>query len=155
MASDFGALGRTVSTSANILLITSVFAALTSFHNNVARYLFALGREPVLPAALARTNPANGPPVGGSLNQSILGLLVIAEFIGLRLDPFTLFFTWLGYVAAVGVLSLMIASSVARPSAASTVTGRARRSGIGWGPGRAPACHDPTIHKTVRPHSRN
>jgi amino acid transporter len=113
MATDFGALGPTVSTIANVLLITSIFAALTSFHNNVARYLFALGRERVLPSALARTNPANGAPVGGSLTQSVLGLVVIAVFAGLRLDPFTQFFTWLSYIAAVGVLSLMIASSLA------------------------------------------
>ena len=37
---------------ANVLFLTSVFAALLSFHNSVARYLFALGRERVLPAVL-------------------------------------------------------------------------------------------------------
>ncbi|MFP3607457.1 amino acid permease, partial [Paraburkholderia sp. SIMBA_053] len=33
----------------SILFITSLFAALVSFHNAVARYAFSLGREGVLP----------------------------------------------------------------------------------------------------------
>ena len=52
--------GEDVANIANVLLITSVFAALLWFHNTVARYLFALGRERVLPAVLG-TGRAPGP----------------------------------------------------------------------------------------------
>ena len=40
-----GYWGDTIGKIANVLLITSVFAALLSFHNAVARYALALGRE--------------------------------------------------------------------------------------------------------------
>jgi amino acid transporter len=113
MAVDFGHFGPGIATAANLLLATSVFAALLSFHNNVARYLFALGRERVLPAPLARTNPTNGAPIAGSLTQSAAGLVVVAAFAILGRDPFTELFTWLSYIGAVGILSLMIASSLA------------------------------------------
>ena len=67
----FGALaehwGTTVADIANVLFLTSVFAALLSFHNGVARYLFALGREGVLPSALSRVGARSGGPVAGSL----------------------------------------------------------------------------------------
>ena len=66
--------GDSVATLANLLFLTSVFAALLSFHNGVARYLFALGRERVLPAALSRVGTRSGGPVAGSLAQSALAL---------------------------------------------------------------------------------
>ena len=46
MASNYN---NTIADIANVLLLTSVFAALLSFHNTVGRYLFAAGRERVLP----------------------------------------------------------------------------------------------------------
>ena len=52
--------GDGVATMANLLVLTSVFAALLSFHNGVARYLFALGRERVLPTALSRVGTRSG-----------------------------------------------------------------------------------------------
>ena len=67
--------GDGVATLANVLFLTSVFAALLSFHNGVARYLFALGRERVLPAALSRVSTRSGGPVAGSLAQSALALV--------------------------------------------------------------------------------
>lgn len=98
---------------AAILFVTSVFAALLSFHNGVARYLFALGRERVLPQALARTGTRSGAPVYGSLVQSLVALLVIAIFVGAGEDPVIALFAWLSYSAAVGVLLLMVGTSVA------------------------------------------
>ena len=59
--------GGVVATIANVLFLTSIFAALLSFHNGVARYLFALGREGVLPEALSRTGARSGGPTAGSL----------------------------------------------------------------------------------------
>ena len=54
-------LGAFWGDSASLLFCTSLFAALLSFHNAVARYFFALGRERVLPGVLrarARRAPA-------------------------------------------------------------------------------------------------
>jgi len=105
--------GGAVALGANLLLITSVFAALLSFHNGVARYVYSLARERVLLPALGRTGRGSSAPVGGSAVQSVLALVVICACAILRLDPFTQLFTWLSYVAAVGVLLLMFGTSVA------------------------------------------
>ena len=87
--------GDGVATLANLLFLTSVFAALLSFHNGVARYLFALGRERVLPAALSRVGTRSGGPVAGSLAQSALALVVVAVFALSRGRPVLQMFTWL------------------------------------------------------------
>src|SRR5262249_44251148 len=102
-----GYFGHSVATAANVLLITSVFAALLSFHNAVARYALARGRGRVLPSFLGSRGRGSGSPVAGSLLQSTLGIICIAVFALLHKDPLTQFFTWLSYVAAVGVLLLM------------------------------------------------
>jgi amino acid transporter len=101
-----------------VLLITSIFAAMLSFHNTVARYLFALGREHVLPGWLARirTGTRGGAPVGGSLVQSGIAAVVVAGFAVAGADPITALFTWAATVAAVGILVLLIAASAAARS---------------------------------------
>src|SRR2546423_419391 len=55
-------LGTVYADIMNILLLTSLFASLLAFHNAVARYLYALGRQGVAPAALARTHRKHGSP---------------------------------------------------------------------------------------------
>jgi amino acid transporter len=105
--------GDGVATLANLLFLTSVFAALLSFHNGVARYLFALGRERVLPTALSRVGPRSGGPVAGSLAQTSLAAAVVALFALFGADPVLQLFTWLSGVAAVGVVLLMAGTSAA------------------------------------------
>ncbi|MFV2019335.1 APC family permease [Micromonospora sp. LOL_023] len=96
-----------------LLLVTSLFAALLAFHNMVARYLFALGREQVLSAALGRTNGRTGAPKLGSLTQTAVAGLVIAGYAAAGLDPITHLFFWLTVTGGLGVLILMTATSLA------------------------------------------
>jgi amino acid transporter len=106
--------GDSVATLANMLFLTSVFAALLSFHNGVARYLFALGRERVLPTALSRVSTRSGGPVAGSVAQSLLAVVVVALFAVAGADPVLELFTWLsGGIAALGVILLMAGTSAA------------------------------------------
>jgi amino acid transporter len=105
--------GDGVATMANLLFLTSVFAALLSFHNGVARYLFALGRERVLPTALSRVGTQSGGPVAGSMTQSGLAAVVVALFALFGADPVLQLFTWLSGTAAVGVVLLMAGTSAA------------------------------------------
>ena len=115
----FSLLGETFGTAVawlgTVLLVTSVFAAMLSFHNVVARYLFGLGRERVLPARLARTRTGTrgGTPVGGSMVQSAIAAVVVAAFALAGADPVTGLFTWFASMAAVGVLVLLVATSAA------------------------------------------
>ncbi|MFF5791981.1 APC family permease [Paeniglutamicibacter sp. NPDC012692] len=105
-------------TLGNLLFITSLLAALIAFHNVVARYLFSLGREGVLPAAMAKTNPRTHAPVVGSLTQSALALLVLVVFAiaGAGADvmfPVFTLFTWLTNTGAFGLVMLMALTSFA------------------------------------------
>jgi amino acid transporter len=113
----FGALAEhwspLVADIANVLFLTSVFAALLSFHNSVARYLFALGREEVLPSGLSRVGARSGGPFTGSLAQSLLAAVVLLLFVLSGSDPILQMFTWLSGMAAVGVVLLMAGTSAA------------------------------------------
>jgi amino acid transporter len=63
-----------------VLILTSSFACGMAFHNTAARYLYSLGREGVLPAALGRTHPTYRSPHIGSITQSVLAALIIVAF---------------------------------------------------------------------------
>jgi amino acid transporter len=107
--------GPLVAKFAGLLLVTSVFAALLSFHGTVARYVFTLARDGVLPAALGRigSGAGGGAPISGSLIQSIIAFLVIVGFAISGQDPVLTMFTWLSAVAALGIMTLLVALSVA------------------------------------------
>lgn len=104
---------------ANLLFLTSLLAALVAFHNIVARYFFALGRDRVLPSVLARTSRRSGAPIAGSLAQSGLTLVVILVFAiagaGSEdpLFPVVTLFTWLTNMGAFGLVLLMALTALA------------------------------------------
>jgi amino acid transporter len=65
---------------AGLLLVSSLFAALSAFHNYIARYSYVAGREGLLPAAFGRTHDAHQSPHIGSVVQTIGALIVLAIF---------------------------------------------------------------------------
>ncbi|MET8837821.1 APC family permease [Micromonospora sp. NPDC004540] len=97
---------------ATVLVVTSVFAAMVSFHHSIARYAFSLGRERVLPAVFERVG-RGGAPVAGSVLQSAVALPVILVFALTGADPVAIMFSWLSGVAAIAVLLMMAVTSVA------------------------------------------
>jgi len=99
--------------AASLLFATSLFAALLSFHNAVARYTFALGREGVLPRMFGHVHPRTGAPWIASLTQTVLALSVVAIFALAGADPVLKLFTWLTNLGALGVLALMAVTSFA------------------------------------------
>jgi amino acid transporter len=106
-------LGAFYGDVATALFCTSLFAALLAFHNNVARYFYALGREGVIPKAFGRVNPRTGAPFVGSLTQTLLAVTVIAVFAILDEDPVLKLFTWLTNMGTLGVIFLMAVTSFA------------------------------------------
>ncbi|GAB2621088.1 APC family permease [Streptomyces capparidis] len=108
-----GRVGSAFGNLLEVILLTSLFAALLSFHNAVARYFFAMGREGLLPKAVGRTSASSGAPALGSVLQSSLALLVVAAFAVTDSDPVLDLFSWMGNVGALGVILLMAATSVA------------------------------------------
>lgn len=97
---------------ANWFLITSIVAAMVSFHQTVARYLYVLTREQLLPARFGRIRHGSGVPVGGSLVGSVIGLVVLVAWIVLDGDPLSMF-TQLAALAGIGIMTLMASCCVA------------------------------------------
>ncbi|MGH3189158.1 MAG: APC family permease [Streptosporangiaceae bacterium] len=108
----FGMGAGWLSQAAQWLFLTSLFAAALAFHNCVWRYIYALGREGVLPAALGRTGP-NSIPKAASLIQSATGLVTIAIFALGGWPPMTDLFFWGGTTGGFGILLLLTATSLA------------------------------------------
>lgn len=106
-------LGAFWGDAAALLFCTSLFAALLAFHNSVARYFYALGREGVLPSAFGRVHPRTGAPIVGSAVQTGLALVVVGGFAIAGSDPVLKLFTWLTNLGALGVILLMAVTSVA------------------------------------------
>lgn len=71
-----------------ILLITSSFASVLAFHNTASRYLFALGRERMLPRALGRVNTAHGSPAVASNTMIVFALVFSVFFFVVGADPY-------------------------------------------------------------------
>lgn len=101
----FGDLG-------SVLFLTSLLAAMISFHNTTARYIFALGRERVLPAVFGGTS-ASGAPKAGSLAQSIIGLVIILIYAVAGLDPLVQLFYTLGTAGGFGAVILIAWTAIA------------------------------------------
>jgi amino acid transporter len=106
-------LGEAWGDAASLLFCTSLFAALLSFHNAVARYFYALGRERVFPQAFATVNQRTGAPVFASAVQSTIALVVVGAFAVAGADPVLKLFTWLTNLGSLGVLLLMATVSFA------------------------------------------
>ncbi|MFI2633538.1 APC family permease [Streptomyces collinus] len=112
-------LGGTFTDVLHVLFVTGMFAALLSFHNVVARYAFAMGREGLLPAAFGRTSGSSGAPGTGSLLQTVVAVVVVVAFAiaddkpaGDPTAPVLQLFTWFGNIGALGVIVLMAAASL-------------------------------------------
>jgi amino acid transporter len=108
----FGLGGAELSEAAQWLFLTSLFAAALAFHNCVWRYIFALGREGVLPGFLSRTG-RNSIPRAASLTQSLTGLAVIVAYAAGGWAPMTDLFFWLGTTGGFGIVILLALTSVA------------------------------------------
>lgn len=108
-----GVAGPGLVDAGHALLLTSLFASALAFHNTLARYLFALGRDKVLPASLGVTSARTGAPANASTVHSILALTVIAAAVIWRWDPMVTMFFWMGTLAGLGVVALMTLASAA------------------------------------------
>ncbi len=96
-----------------IFLITSLFAALLSFHNVLARYMFSLGNSNALPAAAGRSHPKHSSPHIASFAQTASAFILVAASALAGLEPVTQVFAWFGGVSAVGIIALMALTSAA------------------------------------------
>ncbi|MBO4210522.1 APC family permease, partial [Micromonospora echinofusca] len=108
-----------------LVLIAAVITSMLAFHAVVARYVFAMAREKVLPSGLAQAGGGVRvrAPRGGSLAQTGVAVLVVGAFAVGGADPVATVFTWLSTLGAMGLLCLLVAASVAALRAPASVRG--------------------------------
>jgi amino acid transporter len=113
-------LGTTFTDLLHVFFVTGIFASMLAFHNVVARYAFAMGREGLLPDRIGRASATTGAPAFGSLLQTVVAFVVVTAFAvtdgtptGDPTVPVLRLFTWMGNVGALGVIALMALASLA------------------------------------------
>ncbi|MFG1952418.1 APC family permease [Micromonospora sp. NPDC048830] len=109
-----------------LMLVFAMVTSMLAFHAVIARYVFAMAREGVLPAGLARSSSGIRvrAPRGGSLTQTGIAAVVVGAFAFSGADPIAAMFTWLSALGAMGLLCLLLAASVAAFRAPTSVRGQ-------------------------------
>jgi amino acid transporter len=106
-------LGRVGAEIFQLFVISSMFAAILTFHNNVARYLFSLGRQGVIWKGLGHTHPRSQSPHLACYLQSLMVGVVIAVFAIAGLQPYDTLFTWFTGIGAAGMIAVQCMASIA------------------------------------------
>ncbi|MEP9394971.1 APC family permease [Gordonia sp. VNK1] len=106
-------LGTWASTTVNILLITSLFACILSFHNVISRYQHSMANATAMPSRLGTIHPTHLSPHVSSFVQTTTAVALVALFAALGLDPELQVFAWFSGVATLGIVVLMALTCVA------------------------------------------
>ncbi|MDF2581581.1 MAG: hypothetical protein K0R33_224 [Mycobacterium sp.] len=106
-------IGHNISLLFQILIVTATFAAIVTFHNNVSRYLFSLGRQTLVWKPLGWTLPRRQTPWVASIVQSLMVGVVIAAFAIAGQDPFATLFTWATGIGTIGVILSQLVAGIA------------------------------------------
>lgn len=106
-------LGGFAAGAVQVLMLSSAFACVLSFHNVLARYMHAMGQTKVLPGPLAEVHKSFGSPARSSIVQSITSAVLVGASVLVGLDPITQVFSWFSGLAVLGVLVLMALTSIA------------------------------------------
>ena len=96
-----------------VLLVTSLFACVLSFHNVIARYQFTLARVGSMPAPLGRVHPRHRSPARSSLVQTITAVVLILLCVLLGLDPLVEVFGYLAGAATIGMMIMLLLTTLA------------------------------------------
>ncbi|OPX10272.1 amino acid permease [Mycobacterium sp. AT1] len=104
-------VGGWLSTSMEVLVVTSFIAMLIGFQNMFARYVYALGRAHVLPARLG-TASSKGTPTAAALGVGVLLTVILAAFQLAGADPITVTYSWLLSLGTVALIAILILTSV-------------------------------------------
>jgi amino acid transporter len=96
----------------HVLFLTSIFAGILAFHNSVARYLFAMGRERLLPHRVSNTHPRHRSPHVASVVQSVAAIVLVGAFALAAIDPIVLF-ARVSVAGTLGIIALMAIASTA------------------------------------------
>lgn len=96
------------------LILISSFACGMAFHNTAARYLYSLGREGILPAAVGKTHPVYKAPYVASFTQSAIAAVLVIVFAAAlgKDDPNQAYAGLYGLMALFGTTLILVAQAV-------------------------------------------
>lgn len=106
-------IGPWYSALISVLLITSLFACVLSFHNVLSRYMLALGHAGAMPRFLDYVHPHHESPSRASIVQTATASAILAVIALLGADPYAQGFTWLSGMATLGFVVLMALTCLA------------------------------------------
>jgi len=104
-------LNSTATTIMQVFMCTSLFAGVLALHNAGNRYIFALGRERVLPGFLGVPHRRHQSPHSASLVQTVVIVAVVTAFAAVGLDPYVNLATSMLGIGTVGIIVLQAAAS--------------------------------------------
>lgn len=96
-----------------VLLLTSLFACVLSFHNVLTRYQHSMAAAGTLPQGLGAVHTLHLSPYRSSLLQTGTAAALVAVLAALAWDPVLQVFTWLSGIATLGIVLLMALTSLA------------------------------------------
>ncbi|MBB4952187.1 amino acid transporter [Agrobacterium vitis] len=97
----------------NLLLLTSLFACLLSFHNTLNRYFYTLSHEGLVWKPLSTIHARHGSPhVAGLVQSGIVAIIIIGFALG-GADPYKVVFSWMSALAVLAILAVQVLVSVA------------------------------------------
>lgn len=104
-------VGKFAHDAIQVLLVTSFFACILTFHNVVSRYTHTLGHQHVLPRRLAAVHHKHKSPHIASFVTFIVVAVITFITVIFGLDPVLQVYTWCGTAATLGVIALMAGTS--------------------------------------------
>ncbi|WP_066899678.1 APC family permease [Mycolicibacterium houstonense] len=96
-----------------VLLVTSFFACVLSFHNVITRYQFTLATKGLLPPTLAEINHRHRTPSRSSLVFTVISLTAMVAVAVSGWDPITQIYMWFSGASTLGLIALMAMTSLA------------------------------------------
>jgi amino acid transporter len=123
-------VGGWATTMMQVLIVTGSFACAMAFFNTSARYLFALGREGVLPAVLARTSKRRSPMPAALTVTTFVALYCLGFVLSDPTNEGALLKlgTWSPLLGVLGILGVQALVSIAIIRYFLTTA----RDGFGW-----------------------
>jgi amino acid transporter len=104
--------GEAVYSVAAVLVCTSVLASYSALHNAASRYLFALGRESIMPQVFGKYHPEFFSPHVASIAVTSATTLIASGFALSGLDPYKAFAASFIGMGTLGIVALQAAASL-------------------------------------------
>lgn len=89
------------------LLVTGSFACVMAFHNCASRYIYAIGREDLVPGlgrTLGKTHPRHGSPYVAGFVQTAIAMIIVLWFFFTGRDPYAQLFALMGLLGTTAIL---------------------------------------------------